>query len=94
MQNKNKKGMAMKTDVFINGVFIKKIVTAPYICTVPSSGVKATKCYQDAKTFIINGRQIGWSKKEKTIIIPLDTIGNQDEIDRRIDILTSTCIER
>ena len=52
-------------------MFIKNIVRAPYICTVPSSGVRAIKCYPDAKTYIINGEKFGYSKREQTMIAPL-----------------------
>ena len=73
----------------INGVFVKKIVRAPYICTVPCGGPEAIKCYPDAKTFIINGEKMGWSEKEKIIIAPLG-IG-ADHLDKLINILTSIC---
>ena len=56
-------------------MYIKEVVRAPYICTVPGGGVRAIKCYPDAKTFIINGKRVGYSAKERTLICPLDCTG-------------------
>lgn len=58
-------------------MFIKNVVRAPYICTVPGGGVRAIKCYPDAKTYIVNGKRIGFSRKEQTMIAPLDVSGNE-----------------
>ena len=58
-----------------NIMHIKEVVRAPYICTVPGGGVRAIKCYPDAKTFIINGKRVGYSAKERTLICPLDCTG-------------------
>ena len=49
-------------------MYIKEVVRAPYICTVPGGGVRATKCYHDAQTYIINGKKVGYSAKEQTLI--------------------------
>lgn len=49
-------------------MYIKEVVRAPYICTVPGGGVRATKCYHDAHTYIINGKKVGYSAKEKALI--------------------------
>ena len=40
-------------------VIINEIKRAPYICTVPGGGVRATKCYPDAQTYVINGKKFG-----------------------------------
>jgi len=58
-------------------MYIKEVVRAPYICTVPGGGVRATKCYPDAKTFVINGKKVGYSAKEQTLICPLDCTGSE-----------------
>ncbi len=52
-------------------LYVKDIVSAPYICTVPSGGVNAIKCYPDAKTYHIGGVKIGYSAKEQTLIVLL-----------------------
>lgn len=61
-------------------MFIKNVVRAPYICTVPGGGVRAIKCYPDAKTYIIKGKKIGYSQREQTMIAPLDVSGNEIKI--------------
>ena len=53
-------------------MYIKEVVRAPYICTVPGGGVRATKCYQDAQTYIINGKKVGYSAKEQALIYTPD----------------------
>ena len=58
-------------------MFIKNIIRAPYICTVPGGGVRAIKCYPDAQTFIVNGKKIGYSRREQTMIAPLDVSVNE-----------------
>ena len=55
--------------------FIRHVVRAPYICTVLGGGVRQIKCYPDAQTFIIKGKLIGHSRKEQTMIAPLDMCG-------------------
>ncbi len=52
------------------GLVVKKVIRVPYICTVPRGGVQAVKCYPDAEIFLIKGRKVGYSKEEKTLIIP------------------------
>ncbi len=69
-KSKDKKG---------NTIYIKEVVRAPYICTVPSGGVHAIKCYPDAQTYIINGKKVGYSAKEQTVIVPLDVPGREIE---------------
>lgn len=68
-------------------MYIKKVVRAPYICTVPGGGVRAIKCYPDAKTYIINGKKIGYSKREQTMIAPLNVSGSEIRV-------AQTCLER
>ena len=76
-------------------MYIKKVVRAPYICTVPGGGVRAIKCYPDATTFIINGKKIGYSAKESTIIVPLDALGDINMYKMRvIEFLDSERCER
>lgn len=58
-------------------MFIKNVVRAPYICTVPGGGVRAIKCYPDAQTYIVNGKKIGYSRKEQTMIAPLNISGKE-----------------
>ena len=53
-------------------LYIKEVVRAPYICTVPGGGVRATKCYPDAHTYIINGKKVGYSAKEQALIYTPD----------------------
>lgn len=65
-------------------MYIKKVVRAPYICTVPGGGVQAIKCYPDAKTFIVNGKKIGYSRREQTMIVPLNISGNEIKIARTL----------
>ena len=60
-------------------MYIKEIKRAPYICIVPSGGPKAIKCYPDAKTWNINGQKFGYSKREQTMIAPMDS--TEDEIE-------------
>ncbi len=67
-------------------MYIKKVVRAPYICTVPGGGVRAIKCYPDAKTYIINGKKIGYSKREQTMIAPLNVSGSEIRV-------AQTCLE-
>ena len=55
--------------------FIRHVVRPLYICTVPRKGLQADKCYPDAQTFIIKGKLIGYSRKEQTMIAPLDMCG-------------------
>lgn len=55
-----------------NTMYIKEVVRAPYIYTVPDGGVRAIKYYPDAQTYIINGKKVGYSAKEQTLIVPLD----------------------
>ena len=54
-------------------MYIKEVVRVPYICTVPGGGVRATKCYHDAQIFFIYGKKVGYSKRERTMIVPLGT---------------------
>lgn len=68
-------------------MFIKKVVRAPYICTIPSGGVQAIKCYPDALTYVINGKKIGYSKKERTMIAPLNVSGSEIKV-------AQTCLEQ
>ena len=68
-------------------MFIKKVVRAPYVRTVPGGGVRAIKCYSDAKTYVINGKKIGYSRREQTMIAPLDISGNEIKA-------VKTCLER
>ena len=56
-------------------MFIKKVVRAPYICTVPGGGVRAIKCYPDAEILIVNGKQVGYSRKESALIATLNVSG-------------------
>ena len=60
-----------KTDKEAN--VIERVVGAPYICTIPAGGLRAIKCYPDAITCFIRGIKIGYSKREKTMIVPLGT---------------------
>lgn len=53
-----------------NTMDIKEVVRAPYI--FPDGVVRAIKCYPDAQTYIINGKKVGYSAKEQTLIVPLD----------------------
>lgn len=53
-------------------MYVKEVKRVPYICTVPGGGVRATKCYPDATTFIINGKKVGYSRKERTLLAPFD----------------------
>ena len=53
-------------------MYIKEVVRAKYICTVPGGGVRATKCYPDAHTYIINGKKVGYSAKERALIYTPD----------------------
>lgn len=71
---KDKKGITMA-----KSFYVKDIVSAPYICTVPSGGVHAIKCYPDAKTYHIGGVKIGYSEKEKTLIVLLKYSREQNE---------------
>ena len=57
-------------------VIINEIKRAPYICTVPGGGVRATKCYPDAQTYVINGKKFGYSQKEQTLITPIYASGS------------------
>lgn len=52
---------------------IKKVVGAPDICNIPAGGLRAIKCYPDAIICFIRGIKIGYSKREKTMIVPLRT---------------------
>ena len=71
---KDKKGITMA-----KSFYVKDIVSAPYICTVPSGGVHAIKCYPDAKTYHIGGVKIGYSAKEQTLIVLLHYSREQNE---------------
>lgn len=57
-------------------MYIKEVVRAPYICTVPGGGVRAIKCHPDAKTFIIKGKIVGYSVKEQALIYTPDCTGS------------------
>ena len=52
---------------------IERVVGAPYICTIPAGGLRAIKCYPDAQIFFIDGKKVGYSKRERTMIVPLRT---------------------
>ena len=56
-------------------MFVKRVVRAPYICTVPGGGVRAILCWPDAKTLIVEGKKVGYSVKDQTAIVPLDVSG-------------------
>lgn len=49
---------------------IEKIVRAPYVCTIPSGGPQAIKCYPDATSFFSKEKKYGYSKRESTLIAP------------------------
>lgn len=49
-----------------------KIIKAPYICTIPSGGLRDIQCFPDAITFFSGGKKYGFSKKAWTLIAPLD----------------------
>ncbi len=57
-------------------VIINEIKWEPYICTVPGGGNRATQCYPDAETYVINGQKFGYSQKEQTLITPIDASGS------------------
>lgn len=48
---------------------IRKIEEAPYICTIPRRGIQAIKCYPDAKSIMYNGKVVGFSPQEGTLIV-------------------------
>ncbi|MBP5795205.1 MAG: hypothetical protein J6W41_04285 [Alphaproteobacteria bacterium] len=52
---------------------IQHVVRERYICKVPAGGLYAIKCYPDAITCFIHGNAIGYSKHERTMIVPLGT---------------------
>ena len=62
----------------MDNIYIWHIEAAPYICTVPGGGLRATKCYPDAQTFFVNGQKIGYSRKSHTLIVPIGS--NENEI--------------
>lgn len=49
-----------------------KIIKAPYICTVPSGGLRAIQCFPDAITFFSRGKRYGYSKRARTLIAPYE----------------------
>ena len=51
------------------GVRIVKMV--PYICTVSGGGVRAIRCYRDAHTYLVDGKQVGYSLKEQTLLVTM-----------------------
>ncbi len=50
--------------------FIEKVKKVPYICVVPAGGLRATKCYPDARTFFARGQKVGYSLRERTLLVP------------------------
>ena len=67
----------MADSIIPDNTVVKKIVRVRYICTVPRGGIQAIKCYPDAEIFLIKGRKLGYSKKEKTLIIPRKIPGSE-----------------
>jgi len=65
-------------------MYIKEVVRAPYICTVPGGGVRATKCYPDAQTYIINGKKVGYSAKEQALIYTPDCTSSDVKVAMKI----------
>lgn len=49
-----------------------KIIKAPFVCTVPSTGLRAIQCFSDAITFFAKGEQYGYSDRAKTLIAPIE----------------------
>lgn len=64
-------------------MFIKNVVRAPYVCTVPSGGLKAVKCYPDAMTFYSNKKRYGYSKKTGTLIVPNEASSGEISVARK-----------
>lgn len=52
---------------------IERVVREPYICTIPAGGLRAIKCYPDAQICFIYGKKVGYSKRERTMIVPPNT---------------------
>lgn len=48
---------------------IKRVTYAPYICTVPRRGMQEATCYPDAIILNVDGKRIGYSAKDKTMIL-------------------------
>ena len=61
----------------MDNMYIWHIEAAPYICTVPAGGLRDIKCYPDAITMFVNGKKIGYSRKEHTMIIPIGSSGSE-----------------
>ncbi len=49
--------------------FVKRITYAPYICKIPRRGIQEITCYPDAIVLHFNGKRIGYSEREKTMIV-------------------------
>lgn len=59
--------------------FVEKVKKVPYICVVPAGGLRAIKCYPDARTFFargqrvgysLRGQRVGYSLRERTLLVP------------------------
>lgn len=56
---------------------IKRVTHLPYICNVPRRGIQEIPCYPDVIVLKVNGKRIGYSAQEKTLILLPGTRGSE-----------------
>ena len=53
--------------------FVEKVIMVPYICVVPAGGLRAIPCHPDARTFFARGQRVGYSLRERTLLVPFSS---------------------